>query len=130
MYHSVKSTFNLEDRSTGDDVINLLFAQQLLAPLQQQLNMQDESSSQVGRRLKALTHQLQIFKGQHFSDRGEVEADKCSRLNWMQFLATVRELVVKVYLSWDMRRFTALKQSSRQTVASSILLSPGNDNFK
>lgn len=31
-----------------------------------------------------------------------------------------QEVVVKRYLSWDMRRFTALKQSLRQIVASSI----------
>lgn len=31
-----------------------------------------------------------------------------------------QEVLVKGYLSWDMRRFTALKQSSRQSVASSI----------
>lgn len=89
MRHSVKSTFNLEDRSTRDDVLNLLFAQQLLAPLQQQLNMQDKSSSQVRRRLKALTHQLQILKSQHFSEGTEVEADNCLRLNRMCFSAIV-----------------------------------------
>lgn len=57
----------MQNWSTGDDVLDLLFGQQLLASLQQQLNVQDESSSQVRGRLKVLTHTLQILKRQRFS---------------------------------------------------------------
>lgn len=57
----------LQIQSTGDDILNLLFAQKLLATLKQQLNVQDKSRSQVGGRLKVLAHMFQKLKCQHFS---------------------------------------------------------------
>lgn len=57
----------MQKQITSDDIFYLLFAQQLFASLQQELSIQDESSSQVRGRLKVLTHTLQIFKCQQFS---------------------------------------------------------------
>lgn len=54
-------------KSTSDNVLYLLFAQQFLASLQQQFNVQDMSSSQVRGCLKVLTDPFQILKCQHFS---------------------------------------------------------------
>lgn len=50
-----------EKISTSDNILDLLFAQQLLASLEQELNVQDKSRSQVRGRLKALTHTFQIL---------------------------------------------------------------------
>lgn len=54
-------------RPTCDDVLNLLFAQQLLASLQQKLDVQHQGRAQLRGRHKALTHLLQEVKGKLLS---------------------------------------------------------------
>lgn len=114
--------------STSDNVFYLLFAQQLLPSLQQQLNMQDESSSQVRGRAEVLTHALQILKCQHFS--GKIQTRYYSELNGgskpLEKISRSVWCCTSFHLFSDMRGFTTLRHSSRETLASSISWSPEN----